>query len=440
MFDINKALNDISTGNYGYLENQLKELQGRYNIVDRKEFKELVNFSKNSTEPFHNWFYYKEGYSYELVARILSRFGCEPSQKVLDPFCGVGTTLLTSKMLGIDSVGFDVNPISIFVAEAKLQKYTNKDITDLDNIIKDFTIDDKKRTSRVPVLSILGKIFSQEQLFDLLKLKGYIESFEGTSIFYPLKVAYLSIIESVSNMKKDGNGIKYLKNPKPKNVEHQFIEKLKEFVRDIRRYQEIFPVTADNYLINDSFLNCKNYPLDSQSIDHIIFSPPYANCFDYCAVYKMELWMGDFVKSYPDFRKLRDLAIRSHVNGSVDKNLENKYDLIDWISEQVNTFKLWDKKIPLMIRAYFDDMTKVLQECHRVLKAGKFCAIVVANSSYKGFIVPTDLMLSYIAESIGFEVEEIGVCRNQKTSSQQMNNVPLLKSYLRESVIILKKK
>lgn len=238
----------------------------------------------------------------------------------------------------------------------------------------------------------------------------------------------------------DGNGIKYLKNPKPLDVRSAFIEKITSIIEDIDKYRHSFKQVDFCEVINDTFMNAFNYgALREGTFNHIVFSPPYANCFDYCAVYKMELWLGGFINDYPDFKNLRKRAIRSHVNGSVDPNLKNQYFIIDWISAQLKEFDLWDKKIPKMIQGYFDDMTEVLKICYKLLKDKGNCAIVVANSSYKEFIVPTDLFLADIATEIGFTVKEINICRPLRTSSQQMNMPDDLKKYLRESIIILEK-
>ncbi len=49
-------------------------------------------------------------------------------------------------------------------------------------------------------------------------------------------------------------------------------------------------------IINASCLDLGRY--DIKNIDISIFSPPYANCFDPFEVYKIELWLGNFVNSY----------------------------------------------------------------------------------------------------------------------------------------------
>ena len=69
----------------------------------------------------YNWYYYKEGFSRELVMRLLDMFS--PQGKVLDPFCGVGTTLLACRERGIPSEGMDVHPVSVFASRVKLADY-----------------------------------------------------------------------------------------------------------------------------------------------------------------------------------------------------------------------------------------------------------------------------------------------------------------------------
>lgn len=426
---------------YKYLETEILKLEKKYILNKKNEFSSLVNFSQNETEDFHNWFFYKEGYSAILVEKILERFEAQKDDVVLDPFCGSGTTLLVAKSKSLYSYGFDINPIATFISQAKLKNYDELDIKKIELIIKTFKLENEEKTDAMPKLSILDKIFSPKNLFDILKLKGFVERHKDDKIFWLLNTAFLGSIEEASNMKKDGNGIKYQKNKKIGNVQQIYLKNLKRILDSLRNNNKIISSIYTSNVFHDSFLNCFNYPqIEEESIDHVIFSPPYANCFDYCAVYKMELWMGGFVKDYIDFKKLRNMAIRSHVNGSLNPKLDFQYDIINWISEQVNKFKLWDNKIPHMIKAYFDDMTKVLLTIYRLLKYNSKCAIVIGNSSYKGFLIPTDLVLSIIAENIGFKVEEINIARSLRTSSQQMNKHEYLKKYLRESIIILNKK
>lgn len=67
----------------------------------------------------HNWYRIVQGYEDHLVSNLLDRFGLQQGQKVLDPFCGTGTTLVECMKKGIDCTGIEANPSSLFAAKVK---------------------------------------------------------------------------------------------------------------------------------------------------------------------------------------------------------------------------------------------------------------------------------------------------------------------------------
>jgi len=67
----------------------------------------------------HDWHRIVHGYSDHLVAKLLQKFQLSGNQRVLDPFCGAGTTLVECCKLKIDSVGIEANPSSSFAARVK---------------------------------------------------------------------------------------------------------------------------------------------------------------------------------------------------------------------------------------------------------------------------------------------------------------------------------
>ena len=179
--------------------------------------------------------------------------------------------------------------------------------------------------------------------------------------------------------------------------------------------------------------------MQNEKIGAIIYSPPYANCFDYCEVYKMEIWLGDFVDQYSDFKKYRNIAIRSHVNSKFDHTIRNVNDSAKVIADLISTYNLWNKNIPDMIRGYFDDMEEVIRKSYNISRDRALCAIIVANSGYKGISVPTDLLLAEIAEKVGYKIERIINARSIRASSQQTKELKESSNLMRESILILRK-
>lgn len=179
--------------------------------------------------------------------------------------------------------------------------------------------------------------------------------------------------------------------------------------------------------------------VEKNSVTGIIFSPPYANCFDYTEIYKLELWFGKFVSEYAELKELRKQSLHSHLNGNFKIEVENKSDTLTELLVKLQEKELWDKKIPKMLQLYYDDMFMVLEKCYKVLEHKGFCTIVVGNSAYGGIIFPADLILAEYAEKIGFTVDKIEVDRYIITSSQQYEKTKESGKYLRESVICLVK-
>jgi hypothetical protein len=74
-----------------------------------------------------------------------------------------------------------------------------------------------------------------------------------------------------------------------------------------------------------------------------------------------------------------------------------------------------------MVRGYFYEMACVIAECSRLLKRGARLLMINDNVRYAGASISVDLILSALAEKLGFEVENILVLPGGKgNSSQQM--------------------
>ena len=68
----------------------------------------------------HDWYRFVLSFPPHLVREYLTRFDIGPDQRVLDPFCGTGTTLVECKKLGIAYVGTEANPLACFASQVKV--------------------------------------------------------------------------------------------------------------------------------------------------------------------------------------------------------------------------------------------------------------------------------------------------------------------------------
>jgi hypothetical protein len=79
-------------------------------------------FGENKNLPVHRWVPWIAGYSASFVDDVISTYlgNRKTPSLVLDPFCGVGTTLLQAVLQGHNAIGFEINPYPALVARAKL--------------------------------------------------------------------------------------------------------------------------------------------------------------------------------------------------------------------------------------------------------------------------------------------------------------------------------
>jgi hypothetical protein len=104
-----------------------RRFEQRFPFVVDLSYGPYVSPNRNENTPVHRWFRYKESFSATLLKVVLERLALGLGQKfrLLDPFCGVGTTLLSAQQLGVEgyeiaATGIEQNPFSAFAARTKI--------------------------------------------------------------------------------------------------------------------------------------------------------------------------------------------------------------------------------------------------------------------------------------------------------------------------------
>ena len=464
-FEIENIVSE-PTVNYGLFQDEIKDSQAKqFRILNELEkglpmfnglsFGSQVHFQNAYLTPVQRWFPYREGYSTKLVNAFIKEL--KISGNVFDPFSGSGTTLLAARTNNLNSFGIDVNPISVLVAKAENEKYNNDDVDNLKTEIEILNALSRSEESFSTSFELAGKIFNTEILQTLLQLKSHIKNINNQKIQNLFFVAWLSIIEEVSNIKKEGNGIKYKNRKRTTNgyinidkdswEKQTFPDDKFKFVKTKLRLR-LENILAD---IKSYYGDCEKKPkvfqgsclefdkFFSDEIKFTFYSPPYCNCFDYFEIHKVDLWLSDFVKDKEEFRSLRNTGFRSNTNSLNHKTIIYKNQYLESLISLFDREKLWNSKIPSVVRGYFDDTHALLNKLHKQTTKGGYVGIVVGNSAYSGVIIPSDVLIADIARVIGFTVKNIFVTRHLTTSSQQKQELEVLKKYLRESIVLLEK-
>lgn len=433
--------------------NLLRAAQTNLEVRFAPELSPLVHWQGNQEVPVHRWYKYREGFSPELIQQL------SLGQRILDPFAGSGSIMVGAAETNRQSVGIDVSPLATFITRVKTTPLAHSQI---ESIVK-FLHNQNKMLSYepwpVPSLRIAYKLFEPTILTTILKIRRALEEWttdEDVRNF--LKLAWISNLETVGSYFKEGNGIKY-RNKKRNRTgytirpegewqlqrfgQNQQLFALESFVSHLRQMvtdaqivwtngaqwtpQEVHTGSAMKIMPN----------LMSDSFDSAVFSPPYANRFDYFEAAKVEMWFGDFITNYDDLNSLRKTSMRSHLGSNLARvnyesdTLEQLISLMDPNSYATKT------RIPDLLRGYFEDMHIVLKECRRVTKKHARTYVVVGNSAYAGVIIPTDSLCAQIALQSGYNHARLSVVRHLTVAPQQREQLSGYESFMRESIIEL---
>jgi len=428
----------------------LNKYEEEFNVTDETFlFKNLVNTSVSKNKPYYGWFRYREGYSGDLVKELIKRSFVDPEINfVADPMVGSGSTLVASKELGVDSIGLDVNPFAIEAARTKIENYSSKELSEIDTILDGLNV--TKEFLKKDINNSANAYFSHKNFSVLQSLQRQINSINNVKLRSLFRTAWLSILEDCSNRKKDGNGLA-TRDSKVNDVMSYYRLKMDEIKCDLCTTplpKEVISEAINESAFNFSSISTSFSKKTKKTLKAIIFSPPYANSFDYFESYKIELLMGGYYTP-ATLQTNKKKLIRNYRISKMDDVLQTDEIVNLLCNEIAGALPKKEKEIgkkdsrtrlmPNMLRGYFYDMERTIIEFSKSLAPGGKIFIVVDQSAYVGVIIPTDIVLAHIAKKHGFNVCSIIKCRRANTSGQQIKKYPYLRTVLRESIVELER-
>jgi hypothetical protein len=363
----------------------------------------FVTFVPNKKYPIYNWFHFKEGFSRDFVFTKLDHFGIKKHGWVLDPFCGSGTTLLSCKEREVNSVGVDAMPMSVFLSQVKTTDY-NLEI--MKGVSRNIFVNKFVRPDIRSFSPLVKRSFTRYVFEDIIFFRSIVERIEDPIIRNFFTLALMISLEKVSFAYKDGAVIKIRPHNNVPPFRPVFKRTVKKMFKDLKRFVakgvtvKVFQGDARNL----SFL-------DDSTFDAIITSPPYLNIIDYMKVYTIENELF--------FGKTKSEVLRSYIG------LDISGDYPDLSSVD----------IPIVGKAYLHDMEKVLLEQYRVLKDDAKVAMVIGEGVFPDRIVPIHLLVSKMAEDIGFKIEKILYVNRRTVTDHERHKI----GSALESVLLFRK-
>jgi DNA modification methylase len=326
-------------------------------------------------------------------------------KRILDPFAGSGTSLLEASLMGIDSVGTEIDEIAKLIIKVKTTQLTEDEI----QTAKSFTLrtirnlEENNFTNdeiRLPHINNLEHWFNESALRGLGYLYNKILSeIDNEQVKDFLLISMAGIVKRVSNA-DDISPKPYVSNKvikKPPAVAKIFLDSIE---RNLLGMIAMQTKQMGNVVVRGDALHIQEA---ENTIDLAITSPPYINAFDYVRTLRLEnLWLQLATEDELREKKKNYLGTESI---SVKQERENvdilrESDLLKTYYQEVQEV---DEKRALIIKKFFEDMKRNLEEVYRVLKPGGYYGIVIGNSKIRNVDIESWKVLNDIGQNIGFK-------------------------------------
>jgi DNA modification methylase len=332
-----KSVDGIPTYHYIICSNNTHLIWKGKSEITRSYFKEGKFSTGYAT---HGLFPYRGKFHPQLIKGILNILRVQPGDVVLDPMCGSGTLNIEASIIGIDSIGIEKSPFCVLMSKVKYEALKVSE----------------------SLLSSLNRN-SEEIYKTLIKNKKLPKEFSFYDEFNPEKsIPLLAFLDTMGYARRCSKSI---------DVLFPFV--LKRYIGQIRsfiRVRDMLNLKIGNarFEIGDA----RNIPLDDNSVDAIITSPPYSFAIDYAENDRPQLeYLG--------------------------------YN-VDALKEEMIGLKGKTKKEKLAI--YFEDMNRVLSEMYRVLKKGKYAVIIIGSNDIQTGGIRLETKIEEMAIKLGFTLDK----------------------------------
>jgi SOS regulatory protein LexA len=378
------------------------------------------------------------------VGRRLIETYSKEGDTICDIFCGSGTALVESRLIGRNAYGIDLNPLAIFLAKAKTTSIDPQKIMKEYKGVLERIEKIKDNQIERPNFKNIDFWFKEKVIIKLAKLKKAIQEVKDKSIKNFLLVAFSETVRYSSNTKTGefklvrNKGEKLEKHDPDvlaifkKNAEKNILG-MTEFYKDAKK---------DNWtkiIYGDS---SKDNGIKPNSIDCIITSPPYGDSRTTVAYGQFSRLGAQWIDIFenPDEASGVDNEL---LGGRATKTLSHTLSS-DYLNDSLDQIAKRDLARAKDVLSFYIGLNDCLKQAHTILKSKKYFCLVVGNRLVKQVRIPTDFIIAELGEKIGFTCESI-IVRNIPGKRMPIKNSPtnvvgaLEETMNRESIIVLRK-
>ena len=390
-----------------------------------------LTYRGNSKHTRYGWLRLTPAFSIHLILDLVQAL---PSNaRVLDPFCGTGTTALVCAEEGIASDTTDINPFLLWLGAAKCRQYSAPELAEAHEVAQQVVAalrSTKGREPWLPPLFQIEKWWEPTLLEKIGKVRAVIEERSGElsgNASNLLKVAFCRTMIETANVSFGHQSMSFKKVTDqmscavPSDVTEAVIATWQE------ASQSIFSAAETPVASQPNFIHCDGRDLKEkfgiESFDCVITSPPYPNRMSYIRELRPYMyWLGYL----EDAKKAGEMDWEAIGGtwGCATSNLtrwepppdttvpfEQFPDILSAIAKQSSLLSRYVEK-------YFCDMVVHVRNLFEVVNAGGGVHYVVGNSKFYDVLLPVEEIFAALFRGAGFHDVRVEAIRKRSSKKE----------------------
>lgn len=409
----------------------------------------------------HDWYRFVLSYPPHLVRNYLDRFHLSAQSRVLDPFCGTGTTLVECKKLGIPSVGIEAHPMTHFASSVKLDWTPDPagllaHATAVAEIARQRMagqgIDDAVLTAgngrhdyrSIPAESfklLLASSISPRPLHKVLVLSDVLEERADPRYAAHERLALAkALVDPISNL-HFGPEVGVGPTAPDAEVIGPWLANVQVMANDLAELRTAGRQAVEAE-VRQADARDPRAVLAPASIDAVICSPPYPNEKDYTRTTRLESVLLGFITNKAELQAVKRGLVRSNTRTVYSADDDDQHiamhPAIERLAGEIEARRLalgktsgFERMYHRVTRLYFGGMARHLADLRPILRPGAHLAYVVGDqASFLRVMIRTGQLLAEIAEQLGYEVVGLDLFRTRLATATR--------EQLREEVVVLR--
>lgn len=382
----------------------------------------------------HGLHEYKGKFNPQVVRGVLNLLGVSEKASILDPFSGSGTTLTECAHTKMKAVGWDINPLAVYVTNAKL-KALSISVEDLRSnfslIARQFQDKDVKVRLPVPAdnerTEYLWNWFDKQYISKIERLRLLVlkDAKDHKEIFLSLAS---DLLRDYSLQEPTDLRIRRRFSPFPEiSFWEAYQKKVNLFLDNLSSVQEVvgvLPRKNHAYLVDSRKIKTKvESHMPKGGFNAAITSPPYATALPYIDTQRLSLVWLELISPKeiseleasltgsreftPEQKKLWIQALHDNAD-NLPKDIYNYCMKLEKSLSPEDGFRR--QLVPALLYRYLSDMKMTFNTVLNALSPSAPFALIVGHNKTslgsKEFDINTPALLKTIAESVGWRHKE----------------------------------